>query len=357
MPLPATGQISFNDLKNEFLDSDPIKISDYYRGGSLVPNIPPNLNIPTSGEIKLSNFYGSMKERFKGYIGAGQTASPETDIIESFNFTNEVTVATSAFVTLRYNPAGVVSAINGYIGGGNRGNIFAEIDGINFFTETNNNPLTSLTEQRYVLQGVESNIRGYFAGGLLFSGSVTSDQIDGIQFDTEAQINPNAALATRRRTGGGVNSSLKGYFGFGGFNTVQNGPFTFTNIIDALTFSNETTANTGATVAAVRAGPSGVQSSIKGYFGGGSTAGPTFQNGIDSITFSNESSAPVSISLTVARGTPAGINSRTNGIWCGGQVPSPVLFSGEIDGINFATEATYNPTSSMVRPRFQAAGL
>ena len=60
MPLPASGAISLNDLQTEFGGSNPIAITEYYRGGSgLVPDIPANSSVPTSGQISLSNFYNA----------------------------------------------------------------------------------------------------------------------------------------------------------------------------------------------------------------------------------------------------------------------------------------------------------
>jgi hypothetical protein len=60
MPLPASGTISLNDLQNEFGGSNPIAITEYYRGPpGLVPDIPANSSVPTSGQISLSNFYNA----------------------------------------------------------------------------------------------------------------------------------------------------------------------------------------------------------------------------------------------------------------------------------------------------------
>jgi len=59
MALPSSGTISLNDLQTEFGGSNPIAISEYYRGGGLVPNVALNANVPTSGQISLSNFYGA----------------------------------------------------------------------------------------------------------------------------------------------------------------------------------------------------------------------------------------------------------------------------------------------------------
>jgi hypothetical protein len=62
MPLQTSGTISINDLRNEFGNTPGQDgLNEYYRGGSYVPNIPQNNNVPTSGQIALSNFYGAMK--------------------------------------------------------------------------------------------------------------------------------------------------------------------------------------------------------------------------------------------------------------------------------------------------------
>ena len=58
MALPSSGSISLNNIQAEFGGSNPIAISEYYRGGGLVLNSPANNSIPTSGTIKLTDFYG-----------------------------------------------------------------------------------------------------------------------------------------------------------------------------------------------------------------------------------------------------------------------------------------------------------
>lgn len=59
MALQTSGAISLLDIQNEFGGSNPININEYYRGGAYVPNITQNNNVPTSGTISLSNFYGA----------------------------------------------------------------------------------------------------------------------------------------------------------------------------------------------------------------------------------------------------------------------------------------------------------
>lgn len=59
MTLQASGQISMGDIVAEFGGVAQHALSEYYRGGAYVQNIAQNTTIPTSGQIKLSNFYGT----------------------------------------------------------------------------------------------------------------------------------------------------------------------------------------------------------------------------------------------------------------------------------------------------------
>jgi len=59
MPLQGSGTITIQQIATEFGGSTPHNLSEYYRGGGLVPNTPANSAIPTSGQISLSQFYNS----------------------------------------------------------------------------------------------------------------------------------------------------------------------------------------------------------------------------------------------------------------------------------------------------------
>jgi hypothetical protein len=50
-------------IATEFGGTVPHSLSEYYRGGGLVPNVPQNAAIPTSGQIAMGNFYGSSNRR------------------------------------------------------------------------------------------------------------------------------------------------------------------------------------------------------------------------------------------------------------------------------------------------------
>lgn len=59
MVLQASGQISMGDIVTEFGGVAPHTLSEYYRGGAYVQNIAQNIAIPTSGQIKLTDFYSA----------------------------------------------------------------------------------------------------------------------------------------------------------------------------------------------------------------------------------------------------------------------------------------------------------
>ena len=61
MAVTAAGLIKISEIALEFQDTVPYRLSKYYRGGALVPNSSQNANVPTSGAIKLSNFYGAVR--------------------------------------------------------------------------------------------------------------------------------------------------------------------------------------------------------------------------------------------------------------------------------------------------------
>jgi hypothetical protein len=60
MAIPGPGTaISMNTIATEFGGTVPHSLSEYYRGGGLVPNVPVNAAIPTTGQIAMGNFYGA----------------------------------------------------------------------------------------------------------------------------------------------------------------------------------------------------------------------------------------------------------------------------------------------------------
>ena len=60
MALPSSGTLSLAQIQTEFGGSNPISLSEYYRGGPYVTTN--NTGVPTSGSISISNFYGAVKQ-------------------------------------------------------------------------------------------------------------------------------------------------------------------------------------------------------------------------------------------------------------------------------------------------------
>jgi hypothetical protein len=65
MAIKAAGTLGLSaDVVAEFGGTAPHDVSEYYRGAGFVPAATENINIPTSGRILFSNFYGSVDESF-----------------------------------------------------------------------------------------------------------------------------------------------------------------------------------------------------------------------------------------------------------------------------------------------------
>ena len=61
MALPSSGPLSLTDIQAEFGGTNPISISEYYKGGAFVLTTDFAPNVPTSGTINISDFYGARK--------------------------------------------------------------------------------------------------------------------------------------------------------------------------------------------------------------------------------------------------------------------------------------------------------
>lgn len=59
MGLPSSGSLTLQQIQSEFGGSNPINMSEYYRGGAYVTQN--NTSVPTSGQISMSQFYGAQR--------------------------------------------------------------------------------------------------------------------------------------------------------------------------------------------------------------------------------------------------------------------------------------------------------
>jgi hypothetical protein len=106
MAIPGPGTaISITTIVNEFGGTVPHSISEYYRGGGLVPNTPGNAAIPTSGQIAIGDFYGSANR-----ASYTITISADTQNYDAYTNRGPLYVPGSSDITYAINPGVTVGS-------------------------------------------------------------------------------------------------------------------------------------------------------------------------------------------------------------------------------------------------------
>jgi hypothetical protein len=117
MALQTSGPISINDLKAEFSSSSN-NLRAYLKNAGIVPNIPDNSAVPTSGALSLTDFYGAVNAdvtpnsvNWTNITGADfgtsntQTISGiDTDITISVSYTGNIFLVTYVNSTIETTP-------------------------------------------------------------------------------------------------------------------------------------------------------------------------------------------------------------------------------------------------------------
>jgi hypothetical protein len=170
MTLPASGAISLANIQTEFGGSNPISLSEYYRGGSFVSDN--NTSVPTSGLVSLSNFYGAVAQYEFTFssntqeadlralaISAGWNGSDQLKVLVNsgvYLWSNSIT--TGGLVISGAFPAGVILLNSGYIiGKGGKGGNFSSNN------KENGGPALQITAT--VPVDVTNNASAFIAGG------------------------------------------------------------------------------------------------------------------------------------------------------------------------------------------------
>jgi hypothetical protein len=105
MPIPGPGvPITMTTIATEFGGTVPHSLSEYYRGGGLVPNTPSNATIPTSGTIAMSNFYGTANRN-----AVSLTIAANTSNYNVYDNRGPAYIAGATDLTVTVNPGVVVS--------------------------------------------------------------------------------------------------------------------------------------------------------------------------------------------------------------------------------------------------------
>ena len=92
MALPNSGPLSLSSIQGEFGGSNPISLSEYYRGGPLVAAIANTSPIPSSGTISVSNFYGTSSSVPNDLNGSYKLYLPESDENRNLNSENKTEI-------------------------------------------------------------------------------------------------------------------------------------------------------------------------------------------------------------------------------------------------------------------------
>lgn len=101
MTLPTSGTLTLGMIQTEFSAPGGTGLTDFYRGGTYVPNSSANANVPTSGTISILDFYGASKASPSLTVTASPTsASGSAEVITIpldgvIVTTNSVTVTAS----------------------------------------------------------------------------------------------------------------------------------------------------------------------------------------------------------------------------------------------------------------------
>ena len=109
MAVTSSAPIDIGDLVTEFGGSTPHSLTEYYRGGSLVPNTTTNASVPASGAISLTDFFGASATSGTddrtltigsgniGFLTAIGFLSANADILGGFGSISSNTIGFSGF--------------------------------------------------------------------------------------------------------------------------------------------------------------------------------------------------------------------------------------------------------------------
>jgi hypothetical protein len=239
---------------------------------------------------------GMSRQGVGGYAAGGTDASDNyySSIVKYVMSTEAVstlsaTLNAAIFVTGFDNTDVAGYAVGGYLPSQSSVSQSA-VNKLTYSSET-----CSVISGTYQIRGTgttqNTNVAGYYCGG--YSGSQYESTVKKMPFSTET-FSTSGNLTNARIISSGIeNLSTAGYC-MGG---IQGG---FTNIIQKITFSNDSVSTLSATLA-VNSGyvDSGVSyGSTAGYQGSGYGAGTTYFTGIYKLAFSNETSSTISATVS-----------------------------------------------------------
>ena len=194
MALQGSGTIKLSEIQTEFTGSNPISLSEYYRDGGYVTSN--NTNVPTSGAIRLGQFYNAVRQfaftisssytttqdlrtlaLAAGWDGAAPVVATVNSgvVLQGVPGPENTGSGTNALTISGSFPAGVSLINNGTIVGGGGGGGFAPrggtgqpggVGGVGIFVSTN----VSITNNNIIGGGGGGGGGGgsYGSGGIVY---------------------------------------------------------------------------------------------------------------------------------------------------------------------------------------------
>jgi len=284
--LQSSGAISIQDLKTEFGDTGSSSLSEFYRGGGLVPNTGTNIGVPTSGEIQLSDFYGAAAT---GWEWTQTYTSMNEGVTRTFQFEDTSGATTSG--TFNWSINGTTSDFNAVSGSGT---INSSSQG-SFSITTKNDAITEGTEN-YTVSVTYSSSTILTQAFSLLDTSLTPVTINVARSTTSVNEGSSFtfnATATAAITGT-VNFSLGGTATGGGTDYSTSGASGF------FTFSNSTTSNSVTISTIADNTTDGTTETVSCTINSPSVSGfdPTIGTGTLSVEINDTSTGTATYSLT-----------------------------------------------------------
>lgn len=308
MALQTSGTITIGDLRTEFGDTGSSSLSEFYRGGSLVPNTGTNAAVPTSGTISLSDFYGAAAVAQSWQWVQTYTSMGE-GVTRTFQFEDVNDIITSG--TFSWSINGTTSDFNAV---SDTGTISATSQGS--FSITTKNDATTEGTENYILSV------SYGGGTILTqSFSVLDTSLTPVTINvarsTTTSVNEGSSFTFFATATTAISGSVN--FSLGGTAT-SGSDYTTSGASGSFTFSNSTTSN-AVTVSTIADSTTEGSENVSCTISSPSASGfdPNIGTGSLTVIINDTSINPpsydfTSASYTVAEGSSVNVGVTTTNV-------------------------------------------
>ena len=231
MALQSSGAISLQDLKTEFGDTGSSSLSEFYRGGSLVPNTGTNAAVPTSGQISLTDFYGAAATA-ESWQWVQTYTSMNEGVTRTFQFEDVNDIITSGSFNWSIN--GTTADFNAVSG---TGTISATSQGS--FSVTTKNDATTEGTENYTLSVSYGGSTVLTQAFSVLDTSLTPVTINVVRSTTS--VNEGSSFTFSASASTAITGTVS--FSLGGTATGGGADYTTSGASGSFTFSNSTTSD------------------------------------------------------------------------------------------------------------------